>query len=96
MSVSQVHSTLGPGPLVEAGCGSFDVGVLIGLTPSRHREDIGLCEAAGHGSRGGGAQSEVPGTARTDLGVSRPAKRPEPSGSQAPGHPRHSWMLWNC
>jgi hypothetical protein len=63
--------------------------VLTALNPLRHLSwaGIGLCEAIEHHSRGGGAQSEVQGTARAGLGVPRPARRPRLSGSQSLGHP---------
>jgi hypothetical protein len=55
------------------------------LTPFRHRQHgapagrlgVRLCEASEPHSGGGGAQSEVPGTAGTVLGVPWPAWRLE-------------------
>ena len=63
------------------------------LTPHWRWVGDGLWEATGLCSRGGGAQSEVPGTTGAGSGVPGSTCRLGLSDSQALRHPRHHWML---
>lgn len=87
--VTHVWSATGLGPLLEAGCRSFDCSFSMLLQGGG--VCVSGCEKPQPLIRGGGAQSGVLGTCQSRAQGSGPAQRSMTSGSQTLGHPRGHW-----